>query len=73
MGVFTCKAKPRVSASETIQRKAKPCDPRVLLRMGEPVYCGEKVTLYISNHFKKASALNTELKNKIKSGLELWL
>lgn len=46
-GLLPCKATPRVSASEIIQRKANIYNPRVWPRMGDPSYYGERVTLYI--------------------------
>lgn len=59
--MFTCKAGPRVSASEIIQRKVNPCNAWAGYRpeQDSPATV-EKESHYTSHHFKKGSALNAK-------------
>ena len=45
--MFICKAEPRVSASEIIQRKVNPHSPRISPKMGKPSYYEERVTRHL--------------------------
>lgn len=69
--MFTCKAGSTVSASEIIQRKVNPCNPRAGYRPAQDSSATvEKRSHYTSHHFKKGSALNAKGREGGKKGRE---